>query len=407
MEILRAGREAHTRYLSTGRISADLLRAPILRAWERCHDRGADPRMMRAEVLGPLQAARLFEERRALIAAARPYMTALSQAAGQERHAAMLGDADALVLDVLGDEASVHGPESVPEPGALLSEATAGANGIGSPLAEDGYIEIVGPEHFIGGFHPFSCQGVPLRDASHRVAGVLSVSVRRPEAGERLREILVCAAHGIEAELARERLEEDVRRLVASAEMDAAFIERLRQDIVQSQTATRIKVEAAAISLAKSRIERAAQMIRLAEASIDGFRRQTDLWHSLAAADTGAPGAVALDQMVADLLLLLQTEASIARIAIDAPLREPVLVRADPRRLARVLFRAILRAFDAARDGGSVRVEVRRRNGGEVTVVPTPPAGSARPPAEPARVLLPLANEAPRDDEEVTDVWSR
>lgn len=383
------GREAHERYASTGRIDGDLLRAPILHAWERSHELGADARMIRAEVLGPLDMARLLDRKRPLADAARPYLQALSRAAGRERHAAMLGDPEGVVLDVLGDEASLHGPERVPEPGALLSESTAGANGIGTPLVEGGYVEIVGPEHFIGGFHPFACQGVPVHDVGGGIAAVLSVSVRRPEAAERLREILVCAAHGIEAELGRARLDEDVRRLSASPDIDAWLVERLRQDIVQSQTAARIKVEAAAISLATSLVEQAARMIQLAERSIDGFRRQSGIWHGLAGSETGAPTAVPLDVMVRDLLLLLRTEASIERVSVEVTVIEAVVVRDDPRRLARVLFRAFLRAFAAARGGGAVRIEVLRRDGAEVVLEPIPAVGLGAGPADVIRLAFP------------------
>ncbi|MFT3766804.1 MAG: hypothetical protein QM820_15005 [Minicystis sp.] len=391
------GWEARERYLSTGHIAADLLRTPIFRAWERSHLLGVDARVVRLEALGPADTERLLDRRRAFAAAARPYMDAIAQAAGPERFTTVLADADAILLDAAVDARSAREPGGTAVPGSLLSEASIGANGVGSPLAEGGYLEIAGSEHFVQGFESFTCQGLPVRGADRRIAGVLTVATRFPAAARRLREILVCAAHGIEAELSRRRLEEDVRRLADHGDADAALVERLRQDIVQSQAAARIRVEAAAISLARSRAERAAEMIRLAEASIDGFRRQTDLWHCLAAADEGAPGPVALDRLVNDLLLLLHTEAAVSGIAVEPAAIEPVIVRADARRLARHLFRVLLRAFDAARGGGAVRVEVQRRGGAEIVITSIPPVGLSRAPGDAHLILLPLSDAEPLD----------
>jgi len=86
----------------------------------------------------------------------------------------------------------------------------------GHPLAEDGYVEIVGPEHFIAGFQQVTCQGIPLRDGAGQVVGALSTSVRRHEVSRRLHDMLLCAAHGIEAELLRASLEVRLADLLAT-----------------------------------------------------------------------------------------------------------------------------------------------------------------------------------------------
>lgn len=383
---------AHRDYVARGRLSADLLREPVFRAWERSHLLHADPLRLKADHLDERDTERLLDRERWLIAASQPYMVALSRAAGNERHAAMLGDAEGFVLDVLGDEESVHGPTSVPGPGSLLTEAVAGANGIGTPLSEGGYVELVGPEHFIEGFHPFTCQGIPIHDPESRVIGSISTSVRRPEAGRRIREILLCAAHGIEAELLRGRLEEDVRRVLASGGMDEGLIEKLRQDVVQAQTGARLQVETAARGLSRNRFEGAMRILQLAERSIDSFRRQSALWHNLVSGETGASRPIGLDLIVRDLVELLATEAATGAIDLVVGDLEPATIEADPRAVARTLFGCFLRAFDAARGGGAVQVAVRKHAGlgAEVLLTPVPPMGSARP-VGPVRLVLPLA----------------
>ncbi len=361
---------AHRRYLSTGALRPELLREPVFRAWERCHAQGASARQARAEHLADAEIERLLTQQRGFMVAARPYLQALAQAAAAERHAAMLSDSRGVVLDVVGDPPSVSGPERVPGPGSLLSEAVSGANGIGTPLAEGGYVELVGAEHFIEGFHLFTCQGVPIRTPDGAIAGVISVSMRRTEAARRLHELLVCAAHGIEAELIRERLDEDVRRLIcAGGRDDEALLENLRQDLVQAQATARLEVALAARDLARDRLVYAARLLALAQRSIAVFARQSALWRDLAATDPGPLRVVDLAGLLSDLVALLRTEAATSGVTVEIVEDAPLQVVADPLRLSRALLRAFLCAFQAGGGGGTARASTQRRADGHAAVL--------------------------------------
>lgn len=386
--------EAHRQYLSRGRLPAGLLRERTRRAWERSHLLGANARKPKAEHLGAGDTERLLQRESWLIEAARPYLRLLSRAAGADRHAAMLGDADSVVLDTLGDEHTIHGPEPYPAAGALLDESAAGSNGIGTPLAEGAYAELVGPEHFIEGFHLFICQGVPVRDAAGRPVGVVGISVRRPEAAVRLRALLVCAANGVEAELVRRRLEEDVRRVVQSGALDEPLVEKLRQDIVQSQAAARLRAEAAARGIARNQIEEGMRLLDIAERSIASFRRQAALWRELSASGAGPEADVALHHLTVATTELMRTEAATRNIDLSIEAPEPSFVRADTRAVARALFRVLLHAFDLAGGGGAVRVRSLRAAPGvaQICVHATPPPGEGAQVIAPLQIALPLSS---------------
>lgn len=374
-------REAWRKYVSTGALARKGLRDPVRRAWARCHELGTSPVQPQAESLSADGTERLLDRRRALVEAARPFLAALSRAAGTERHAAMLGDEHAVVLDIVGDEETVHGPEPFPGPGALLAEEVSGANGIGTPLAASEYVELVGPEHFIGGFHVFTCQGVPFRAPDASVAGVISTSVRRVEASARLREILVCAARGLEAEMMRSQLEEGVRRVLASG-TDAALA-RLRDDILQSYAAARVRIAAAARRTPQREPGATVAVIADAHRAIDRFARQAALWRELASSEVGVPQPVAAHELVRDLVELLATEARTRRVELDHGPLEPASVRADVRALARALFSALLDALDAAGPGGSVRASTAGSGlGTGPTLVVRGEPGSAGTPVE-------------------------
>lgn len=387
-------RDAWQQYASTGRIAADLLRPPVYHAWERAHCLGARPDQFEAQALGPRDTEQLLARENELLMAARPFMAALSQAAGQERHAAMLGSCEGIVLDVVGDEQTVHGPEPFPGPGSLLSEAVTGSNGIGTPLAEGDYAQLVGPEHFIGGFHVFTCQGIPIHDGG-RTIGVLSTSVRRVAASNRLHDILVCAAHGIEAEVLYLRLQRDVQRVLSAQPGDAQVLEELRQDIVQSHAAARLKVQAAAKLLTADQPSYAQQLLGMAQEAIGQFRYQATLWQELATNELGTAQPLALLDLVRGMADLLRTEITTHRVQLVMRNLEAVTVQADRRQLLRELLRGFLRAFAAAGAGGAVVVDVRPLHSppqGQVILLPQPSAGTVE--ATPATITLayPSAN---------------
>jgi transcriptional regulator of acetoin/glycerol metabolism len=349
----------------------------VYRAWVRCHDYRTSPHQPQAESLSRDGTETLLARRSGLIEAARPFMAALSRAAGNERHAAMLGDDQAVVLDIVGDEQTVHGPEPFPGPGALLAEEVSGANGIGTPLAGAEYVELVGPEHFIGGFHVFTCQGVPFRTPDGATAGVISTSVRRVEASARLREILICAARGIEAELVRAQLEEDVRRVLSSGSGSA--LARLRDDVIQSYAIARVRLDAAARTAPSRGPEATLRVIADAQRAIDRFARQAALWRELATPEVGVPQLVAVDVLAGDLVELLRTEARTRSVAFEEGSLEPATLRAAPRALAREVFTGLLEAIDAASPGGSVHVTTRSGPGVPVIALRGEPGGPGEP----------------------------
>lgn len=358
-------------YVITGSIPHDVLRKPIDIAWRRCTDVGASPFVMRAEELKSSEANALLGHEKDLIEAARPYMRALSRAAGAERHAAMLGNRDAIVVDVIGDEDTVYGRERVPGPGSMLDEHHAGANGIGSPLQENGYIELVGPEHFIEGFHLFTCQGLPLKGPKGDTIGVISTSVRRIEASHKIREILFCAARGIEAELYRRELSLELKRLV-EGETEASLLERLRQDMVQLHGAARLRLEKATLMARKGLDSEVSLLINTATNLIDRFQRQSRLWLEIATASSEPPVFLDLAQLARDIAVLLGTESSVRglEVIVNAPV--PVPVFADRVDVQRTLFRAFLHAFNAAPLRSTVSVEVHTNEALAVGIVHFP-----------------------------------
>ncbi len=319
---------------------------------------------MQARRLSAEDTVALRTNKRDIIDAAAPYLRALSMAAGAERHAAMLSDETGLVLEIVADDETAFRTEGFPTPGSLLAESIAGANGIGTPLAENAYVEIVGPEHFIEGFHVYTCQGLPLKGLEGQVVGALSMSVRRIEAAERVHEILICAAPGIEADLIHRRLERELAEALKQHDSTSPAIESLRQDVIQLQTAARLRLEQAAF-ITRNQTEGALDFVSLAEQLIRRFRNQSMLWRDIATSDTSSTNSVDLQYRVVEVAELMATEAAINGVRAKISSGPSICVSADSHEVSRSLFRCFLRSFEALKGGGEVeaRVECLRRKG--------------------------------------------
>jgi transcriptional regulator of acetoin/glycerol metabolism len=356
--------EAWRKYVSVGAIASGLLRPHVLRGWARSHDQGASPWVTRAEMLSPGETDRMRDDHARLLSAARPYLQLLAQAAGNERHAAVLGTAGALVLDVIGDEQSVSGPERVPGPGSLLSEAMCGANGVGTPLAEGHYIELIATEHFTHGFHPFTCHGIPIETPGGEREGVLSVSVQRPETAERQHEILVCAAYGIATQLVRLRLADAVRDIMAAGEH--ASLEALRAALVRLG-AMRPEESQRGAEPAESMRRATTRLLRLASDSMSGLERRERAWRELSSDAPGIPSQIALEAEVSDLVELLQPEAKRRHIEVTyGSALEPLTGLADRQKLRRDIFRLLLRGINAAEGGGAIIIHIEKDSSGHI-----------------------------------------
>jgi transcriptional regulator of acetoin/glycerol metabolism len=360
---LENARQAWSDYVATGRVPAELLRPVIVRAWTRCQSLGVNPQSREPRVLSPADTRALLLRQASLIEAARPYMRALRQAAGSDHHVTVLADRHGVVLVAEGDEEALRDPSSFARPGSWTSEEVAGANGIGTALAEDEYVEIAGAEHFLAAFHLFTCQAVPLHEPPGVVVGALCVCLHRVQAIERLRDYLVCAAHAIEAELSRETLAFDRESLLRATVGrvpggKTEVFERLRQDVLQHHAAARLRLEGAARALRADRVEEAARLVAIAEGHNRKFRHQAELWWDLMSERSAPRHPVELTEYASQVVELLRTEAAIRKIRIQVRAQAPLHVLGDPRALGRSLVGLILHVFDRVDAGSEIELVV-------------------------------------------------
>lgn len=351
--------DAWHRLAEMGEVWGANLRAHVRRAWWRSRRSGCCPRSLRMQRLATPEAVRLRDREHALSEAARPYVVALSRAVGALPHAVVLCDRHGRTIDALspepsepGEPSDAHAPEHTPGPGALLAEAAAGANGIGTCLVEGRYAELVGPEHLLAAFHPFSSQGIPIR-VDGRVVGALGLWAQGLDQPGALRGMMAGAARGIEVALVGRRLADMVQRLTPATE-EHGYLEALRQDVVQLQAAARLRLEMAAEICGMG--GDADALLAGSERLIRCFHERASLWRDLVGEEEGAPRTVWLHDHLSRFLALLGTEAQTRGITVERGPMASVLARVNPRALSRALLRLFLHAFDVAAEGGRVHV---------------------------------------------------
>lgn len=351
-EVVKA---AWSDFIGNAPFELEHVRPHVLRAWQRSRAAGCSPQLLRANVLDARATQELLQRERRLIEVASPFLVALSRAAGDERHAAMLSDGDGRLLKIVGDEQTVN-DEDFPHAGALLAEANAGANGIGTALADGHYVELVGPEHYIEGFHVFTCQGVPLAAPSGRHGGVISMSVRRVEAANKVRNILFCASEAAECELLASWLTD---QLVEGRPLPA-LLESLRQDMIQRIAMTRLQIEVAARQIAAG--GQAGDVVEAARALGRKFRRQARVWQDLVQEAEPRTERVRLLDLVEAFTDLMATELRVAGVTLRWGEVDDIAVSLQRQPLVRRLLDLFLTAIQHCAPEGQIELALRRRD---------------------------------------------
>lgn len=305
-------REAWRSYTSVGRLRHDLLRPEIYRAWQRCHLEHVNPRQFRPKILSKNDCDRVRTGHASLIHAAAPYLNALSEAAGQARHATLLSSADGTLIDLRGDDETLTGPDAMPPTGAMLAESAAGSNGIGTALVERKYVEIYGPEHFIAGFHDHFCLGLPIRGSQGDLAGALCLSVREATAASHLRGLFFAVARGIESELRAEAMRVRLRQLRDAPSRAAQSMVLLHEEVERGRVQARQHIALSAESLAQGE---PSEYLQSAREGLDQYQRSARTWQLASGLALSEP--MTTGELAGNIVELLQGEARVLRVRLS------------------------------------------------------------------------------------------
>lgn len=158
--------------------AAGALDAAIVRSWQRCLQRGADPhRGVEFDLVSAVVMRRTQEQHQALLRCASPLLEQLGRAIANTRYFALLTDAQGVVLAACGaiDRADLRA-ERITRVGADLSEAAIGTSAIGLALSEQRPVWLHRGEHFFDANQDYSCAGAPVFGAHGECLGMVDVT---------------------------------------------------------------------------------------------------------------------------------------------------------------------------------------------------------------------------------------
>lgn len=177
---------------------ANLPQGQFAQAWARSVRYGVDsttiPPAMPIKV-DELQ-RRLFANRR-LLESAIPFIDHFYRTVESECIVALC-DADGILLAARGERLPDELLMQHTTPGVSWHERVFGANALGTTLAEDRPVHMVGEDHFIRGFHGMSCAATPVHDPSGKLVGGLAIAAFKTEHSPYMLGTVMSIGHAIE-----------------------------------------------------------------------------------------------------------------------------------------------------------------------------------------------------------------
>jgi PAS domain S-box-containing protein len=330
---------------------------PVVRAsWLRSREYGIDPQHLRQQHPDAARLAAARQGSRLLLRAAEPFLQIVSETLGEQPHVVALGDAEGRILRILagpGVSADALQDANLFE-GASWHERDIGCNGVGTCLATESPVILIGPEHFQTSYIGWTCIGVPLRGPDGEIVGALDLSVPNEHTHAHAWGWTLSVAQGIETSLDRAVPGGRAEAELAIAELQEPFLAvRGALDLLGSQqdfsaTHSRFLEDARAkLSEAEARLASTLSRLRDTERQLRAV-----LENSLDAAyrrDLHSNHYVYVSPAVEHVL-------GIAAGALDTLTVEEVIARIDVRDQPRV--RAAMRA---AAESGRGTVEYRLR----------------------------------------------
>ncbi len=180
----------------------------LLADWARCKEMGVDPTLRRVPVVEGDSFAILADSRKFLTESAEAVLGKIQETFVEVPGLILFGDQDGTILQVLGDSRMrlrAANRSNITE-GGRWNEATAGTNGLGTPIALKKPVHIYSSEHYCESFHMWSCAGAPILDPfTNEVLGVIDFSTYGGEVKDGTILLACSLAQGIMSEIGHKR----------------------------------------------------------------------------------------------------------------------------------------------------------------------------------------------------------
>ena len=171
--------QARQMFFQEGLTPEGLVKPLILSSWQRCLRFGLDEtgQLHPSESLDRTALKTEQSRHQTLLSCGRPILEHVYEQIRDSGSMVILADSTGLLLDTVGDPDFVDRADRVAlSAGASWDEMRCGTNAIGTALAEEEAIEVLGSEHYLGPNHFLSCCASPIFSPNGQLLGVLDIS---------------------------------------------------------------------------------------------------------------------------------------------------------------------------------------------------------------------------------------
>ncbi|NTW72161.1 MAG: sigma 54-interacting transcriptional regulator [Eubacteriaceae bacterium] len=189
-------------YMENGKVSPEI-RPEIVESWSRCDTMKVDIGSGKGSVASNDELQKRLEGKKELLSIARPVMEDIFEIIKKTSYSVVLTDEDGVLLDIIINQDIQEKHESLNFfRGTFWDEKNVGTNAIGTCLAIDKPMQVIGADHYCLSHHQWTCSAAPIHDTNGRIIGCLDLSGRVEDVHTHTYGIVVSAVKNIEKQLA-------------------------------------------------------------------------------------------------------------------------------------------------------------------------------------------------------------
>jgi transcriptional regulator with XRE-family HTH domain len=203
--VVRRLADARDKFLSDNLSPLPGLRPRIANSWRRSLILGADAALnvVPSAAASDDDLSNARGASKALLEASAPIVSHLQGLLADSGYAIVTTNGSGCILEMAGDRATLRALAHIDfVPGGDLSESACGTNAVGTALADERPVQLLGAENFAEGGSDLTCTGSPIRDpATREIIGVLDVTANYRRIHPEMLSVVTEAALEIEERL--------------------------------------------------------------------------------------------------------------------------------------------------------------------------------------------------------------
>lgn len=178
------------------------LRPEIYESWIRSKGYNVNPYLTKTAILKENELNVRINRNLKLMEIVRPYIENLYSIVKNSGYYILFSDNEGYILDILGDKDIIEtGRKSMLIVGANRNERFAGSNAVGTCLALNCPVQMVGEEHYVKPHKRYVCSGAPIKDQAGNPVAALVMTGMKEAAHVHTLGMVMSAVDGISKEL--------------------------------------------------------------------------------------------------------------------------------------------------------------------------------------------------------------